>query len=295
MRLFTRVADTRSFSAAADQLQLPRSTVSSEIKALEQRLGTRLLNRTTRSVSLTADGQTYRQRCEQLLAELEENDQQFRQAPSELRGTIRVDIPARIARTHVIPALPGFFEKHPAIDLVLGVSDRPVDLIQEAVDCAIRVGPLNDSRLIARRLGLLAVGSYASPDYLARFGTPRHPRDLARHRMVAYASPLTGKAYRWEYRQNGRTREMAVPHALTVNNAEAYTTAAVAGLGLIQVPAYDVEALITDGLLVEVLPASRPAPLPISAVYPDRRQRSRRVSAFVAWFERVFAAPLGRH
>lgn len=289
MQVFVQVAQIGSFGRAADLMQRPRSTVSATIKTLEHRLGTRLFNRTTRSVSLTADGESYLAQCEPILAKLDQIDSQFLGESGELQGSLRVDVPARIARTHVVPNLPSLFARHPKLQLILGATDRPVDLAQDAVDCAIRVGELEDSRLVARPLGDLIIGSFASPDYLQTYGVPTQPDDLSRHRMVAYASPSTGKAYQWEYRDQGKERLIAVPHVLTVNNADAYIAAAVAGLGMIQLPAYDVQEQLEQGRLCEILAEFRPPSVPLCALYPHRHQSSRSVRTFVDWFSTIFS------
>lgn len=293
LQIFVRVVESRSFTRAADQLELPRSTISAAVKQLEARLGTPLLNRTTRRVSLTNDGSAYYERALRLLADFDEAETMFRRADSPPEGKVRADIPGRVARLILAPALPDFHRQHPQIELELGVTDRPIDLVEEGVDCAVRVGELAESGLIARRLGELDQVSCASPDYLARHGTPEKLADLQQHLAVHYASPLSGRVDDWECTDQGRSVAISMRSVITVNNAEAYIACCLAGLGLIQVPAYDVQTEIEQGQLIEVLPHNRPAPLPISVLYPHRRHRAPQVQAFVAWASALFAAHMG--
>ena len=293
MQIFVRVAETNSFSKAADTLNLPRATVSTVIQQLEMHLSVRLMNRTTRKVSLTLDGSAYYDRCVRLLADLEETEAYFRQDKAKPRGKLKVDLPIRLARLVIIPLLPEFFAAYPDIELELGVTDRPVDLIQEGVDCAIRVGELADSRLVAKRIGAMHEINCASPSYLAKFGTPESIEDLANHIAVKYASPATGKVYDWEYIENGEVKTVAMKGNVSVNNSEAYVASAVAGLGLVQLPMYDSFELLESGKLVEILKEYKTKPLPLSVVYPHRRHLSHRVRAFVEWVETICVGKFG--
>ncbi|AAQ60376.1 DNA-binding transcriptional regulator, LysR family [Chromobacterium violaceum] len=283
MRVFVAVVDCGGFTRAAQQLQLPRATVSSAVQQLEAQLGARLLHRTTRRVQLTLDGGTFYERCQQLLADFDELESLFSQQGASPRGKLRIDVPGPIGRQVLAPALPEFFRLYPGIELELGVTDRPVDLIQEGVDCVIRVGALAESRLVARRIGMLPQGNYASPDYLAAFGAPASPDALAGHRAVNYASPSTGKVFAWEYLQDGERRELALQSLVSVNQVESYIACALAGLGMIQLPRYDAEPHVAAGALVEVLADWPPPAMPVSVLYPHRRHLSRRVQVFVEW------------
>ena len=262
--IFVQVVEAASFTRAADRLGLPRSSVSAAIRELEERMGVRLLNRTTRHVSATPDGAAFHERCVRLLAEVEETEGFFRSTDARPAGRLTVDVPGRIGRLILIPALPDFLARYPGIELTLGVTDRAVKLIEEQVDCAIRVGPLDDSTLIARRIGALELINCASPGYLARHGLPASVADLDRHRAVLYASPTTGRVEEWEWTERGAIRTRSVPGDIAVNGAEAYIACALAGLGLIQIPAYDVRDHLARGELVEILPDHRPAPLPMT-------------------------------
>ena len=287
-----RVAETGSFTRAADRLGLPRATVSTAVQQLETRLGSRLLHRTTRRVGLTPDGEVMLERARALVADMEDIEQQFLPADGQVSGRLKVDVPSRIARRLIAPALPGFFERHPGIELELGSSDRAVDLVLEGVDCALRVGPLASSSLVARPLGHFTLVNCASPAYLARHGTPRAPADLTRHLAVNYASATSGRAAPWEWRENSETASLRMRSQVAANNAETYIACALAGLGLIQIPAYDVREHLAAGELVEVLPDARAAPLPVQLVYPHRRNLSRRMQAFAGWLEALLTDSL---
>ncbi|MDM8359786.1 LysR substrate-binding domain-containing protein, partial [Pandoraea communis] len=202
-------------------------------------------------------------------------------------GQLQIDVPSRIARRLIVPALPTLLRRHPRLRLILRSSDRTVDLVQEGVDCAVRVGTLQDSSLVVRSLGAIALINCASPDYLKEQGTPERPDDLlSGHWMVGYASPTTGQALPWaSLGVDGVERLLDVPSQVVTNNAEGYIACCRAGLGLIQIPRFDVQYLLDAGELVEVMPAYRAAPMPVSLLYPHRRQRSRRLTVFLDWFE----------
>ncbi len=288
-RIFLRVAQSGGFSAAANQLGLPRPTVSLAIQKLEARLGTRLLNRTTRRVSLTQDGEALLERAIALVADSEELEQQFRPQAQAVRGRLRADLPSRVARRLVAPALPAFFARHPGIELDLGSSDRAIDLVHEGIDCALRVGDLQASSLVARPLGSFRLIHCASPAYLARHGVPRSPADLPRHLAVNYASPSTGRIAAWEWVEDGQVRSLPMRAQVSANNAETYIACCLAGLGLIQIPAFDVREHLDAGELVAVLGDWPVPPMPVQIVYPHRRHLSRRVQAFSAWMADVLA------
>lgn len=282
MQVFTRVVEAGSFSRAAETLDMPRATVTTAIQQLEAHLGVRLLHRTTRRVTLTLDGSAFYERCLPLLEELADAEAMLtdQHQPS---GRLRVNLPSRPARLLVIPALMGFCDRYPKIDLDIGVSDRPVDLTQEGVDCALRIGPLPDSALVARRIGLMREVSCAAPAYLARFGTPCTPADLAEHQAVNFHSARTGRSLEWEYTEAGRVHRLRLDGRLTVDSTEAYLAAALAGFGLVQVPLHSAHAHLARGELVEVLADYRPVPSPMSVVFSHRRHLSRKVKVFVEW------------
>ncbi|GBQ35347.1 LysR family transcriptional regulator [Gluconacetobacter azotocaptans] len=289
-RIFARVVACGHFTQAAQTLHLPRSTVSTSIRTLETLLGTRLIHRTTRRMALTEDGRMFHDRCLRLLQEYDEAETLFRRGAAPLHGRLRINVPARLGRLVIAPALPDFLGRYPGIALDMGSTDRAVDLVWEGVDCAVRVGVLEDSGLIARPVGQLTLVNCASPDYLARHGIPRETAELARHVAVGYTAPATGRTEEWEVAGRDGVRLMALPSRVTVNCAESYIACCLAGLGLIQVPLYDVRAHLDTGALVEVLPDARAAPMPVHLVFPHRGPRTRRLAVFADWLTSLLAA-----
>ncbi len=286
MQIFVRIVERRSFTQAAEDLQLPRATVTNAIKRLEERLGTRLLERTTRVVTPTLDGAAYQERCARLLADLEETEEAFRNAAP--KGLLRVNLQGTLARHFVIPALPAFLKRYPGIELQIGEGDRLVDLVREGVDCVLRAGNLQDSSMIARRVALLEQVTCASPAYLAEYGTPRTIEELDGHRSVNFVSSATGKPYPLEFIINDEVKQLMLTSSVSVTGAEVYTACAVAGLGLIQVPRYRIaEELQSDRLRILLTDLGPPA-LPVSVLYPQNRQLSARVRVFADWLREIF-------
>ncbi|KVC79285.1 LysR family transcriptional regulator [Burkholderia ubonensis] len=294
MRIFARVAHLGSFTKAAEQMQLPRPTVSNAVQYLEKHLKIRLLQRTTRRVALTAEGATYYERCARLLADLDDAETLFEDAGASPRGVIRVDLPERFALDKVIPAIPSFHARYPDLRIVMSTTDRFVDLIADGIDCAVRVGALSDTSLVARRIGELAQVNCASPAYLARHGTPRSPDDLPEHVAVGYFSSRTGRELDWEYADmdTGEMHAVKMRSIVSVNSSQAYLACCVAGLGLIQAPRDGLDAPLADGTLVEVLPEWNAAPLPVSVVFPHGRHLAPRVRIFVDWLADALSRPL---
>lgn len=281
MRLFVRVVERRSFSAAAADLGLPRSTASEALKGLEADLGARLLERTTRHVAPTLDGETYYRRCVGILAEVEDAEKEF--CGAEPRGLLRVDAHTRFTRTFLLPHLPAFLDTYPLIDLSIGQSDRLVDLVREGVDCVIRAGEPTESGMIMRRLGTLREMTVASPAYLARRGTPKSLAELEGHRMVGFFSSRTNEVMPLDFTVAGTVRAVRLPSRVTVNNADTMADLARLGLGLVQAPRYRFAADLAKGALVEVLPDHPPSPTPLYALYPQKRQTSPRLRVFLDW------------
>jgi LysR family transcriptional regulator, regulator for bpeEF and oprC len=283
-RIFVRVVKCSSFTRAADTLGMPRSSVSAAVQELEGRVGARLLHRTTRVVSPTHDGSAFYERCLRLIADVEEAENIFRQSATP-SGRLRIDVPGRIGRLIIAPALPAFLDAYPEIDIDLGVTDRAVNLVEESVDCVLRVGPLADSGMIARSIGELRLINVASPAYLERYGQPQSPDDLQNHLAVNYASPSSGRVEAWEWAEHEVLRSMPMRGRVAVNSAEAYIACCLAGIGLIQIPAYDVRRHLEAGELVEVMPSYRAEPMPMTLLYPHRQHLSRRVHVFADWLE----------
>lgn len=280
---FVRVAELSSFTQAAASLGLPKSAVSSAVAALEARLGTQLLYRTTRRVQLTHDGHAFYERARDLLSDARDMDAMFQQTPATLTGTLRVDMPVSTARTMIMPRLSEFLSQHPGLSLELSCTDRYVDVVAEGFDCVLRVGLLADSGLVARHIGDMTMVNVASADYVARCGMPMTLDDLDHHHMVHYVSQLGGKPYGFEYRDGHEYRTRDVPGRLYVNSTESFHAAVLAGLGIIQSPRAGLIGSLADGSLVQILPQYEAEPLPVSLIYPRRRHQARRVRAFMDW------------
>jgi LysR family transcriptional regulator, regulator for bpeEF and oprC len=290
MRVFVRVAQLGSFTKAAEQMQLPRPTVSNAIQYLEAHLRVRLLQRTTRRVALTTEGAAYHARCVRALADIDDAESLFADASTGPRGAVRVDMPERLALLTVIPALPDFFARYPDIRIVLSATDRMVDLIDDGIDCAIRVGVLRDQSLVARRVGEFEQFHCASPAYLEKHGVPRSPDDLADHVAVGFFSNRTGRDLDWEFEEDGELRTITMRSAVSVNSAHAYLGCCLAGLGLIQVPRANIEPLVATGQLVEVLRDWKAPPMPASIVYPQQRHLAPRVRIVIDWMVELLGA-----
>lgn len=270
MQVFVRIAERGSFSQAAEDLQIPRATVTNLIKRLEQRLGVRLLERTTRHVRMTHDGEAYYHRCVRLLLDLEETESAFRNAPP--KGLLRVNLQGTLAKHFVMPALGGFLAQYPDITLHIGEDDRLVDLVREGVDCVLRAGLLQDSSLIGRQVASLEQVTVASPEYLAQHGTPATLDDLQQHFAVDYLSSATGRAVPLEFRVGREVVERLLPARVSVTGVDLYTGAALSGLGIVQVPRYRIVQELAAGSLRELLPdcpPPPPPPMPVSVV--DRK------------------------
>lgn len=284
MRLFTRIVELGSFTAAADDLNLPRATVTHAIKRLETRLGTQLLRRTTRRVSTTPDGETYYGHCVRLLVDMDEVETNFREAAVQPKGRLRIHISASLARLLVIPSLPAFYARFPQIELDIGTGDRFVDLVRDGVDCAIRVGELGDTGMVGRRLATLTQATMASVDYLRRHGKPKSLADLHNgHFAVNWASPTTRRAEPMEFMVGRQRREVTLPGKVTVSGADAYLACCMAGMGLAQFSHYRVADELAKGTMCEVLPETPPPSLPMTVLYPPQRQMPTRLRVFIDW------------
>lgn len=268
MRLFVRLVERQSFTAAAADLGIPRSTASEVLRGLEARLGARLLERTTRHVTPTLDGEDYYRRCVAILAEVEEAETTMRDARP--RGLLRIDAHPLLTRTFILPHLPEFLARHPQLDLQIGQGDRLVDLVREGIDCAIRSGEPEDSGMILRRLGTVEEITVASPAYLASHGMPATPDALDGHQMVAFISSRTGDVLPLEFSVAGALRNVVLPSRVRVNNSDTMADIARLGFGLTQAPRYRFAADLTSGALVEVLAGYPPSPTPLSALYPHQ-------------------------
>lgn len=285
LRVFLQVAELAHFSRAADELGLPKGRVSQLVRDLEARLGTRLFLRTTRRVSLTADGELLAERARALLADASDIEALFQQ-DQQLTGRLRVDLPVRLALDVVLPVLPEFLAAHPGLSVELSCTDRRVDLVEEGFDCVLRVGAVHDPLLVARPLGQMRMVNVASPAYLAARGTPATPDDLRAqgHELVHYSQTWADRRPRFDWVDAaGQEQSLTLPSRVTVNNTDAYQAATLAGAGLAQFPLQGVRQALADGRLVQVLVGYEPAPLPVRLVMSQRRHTPRRVRVFMDW------------
>lgn len=296
LAIFVRIADMGSFTHAAESLGIQKGRASNVVRQLEAQLGVRLLHRSTRTVQLSEDGRGFYTRARALLADAEELGSMFLGHDAPLRGRLRVDLPTEFARTTVMPALPAFLDRYPDIELEISSTDRRVDLVQEGIDCVLRVGAIVDETLVARSFGKLPMVNAASPAYLQRHGIPRTLDDLLTqgHRMVHYTPTLGTRPSGWDYPDGDGFATLALPGAVSVNNVQAYHGAGLAGLGLIQAGLSSLKPYLANGELIEVLPDLRPAPLPVSVVVAHRQNLSRRVRVFIDWLEQILQPDLDR-
>lgn len=290
IRAFVRVVEAGSFIRASESLQIPYATLSKSIQALEKRLRVKLLERTTRRVSVTEDGAAYYQRMRQLLDELDDVEATLGRAHASPRGRLRVDTGGSVASGILIPALQTFCTRYPDIDIQLGVTDRTLDLIGENIDCAIR-SSANDPAMVAHRIGALEWTTCASPDYLARHGSPSHPRQIASddHTVVGYFLARTGRTQALHFLDAGKPFEVEAHNRVSVNESNAHVATALAGLGLVHTLDFMVRAHIERGELVAVLKEWRPAAQDVYIVYPPNRQLSTKVRVFIDWATALFA------
>lgn len=289
MQTFVRIVEASSFSKAAETLSLPRASVTATMQNLEAYLGTRLLHRTTRRIALTVDGEAYFEECLRILGAIDEAENAFRgQAAQEPGGKLRLDLPGALGRNVVLPRIGQFIALYPKIELVLSTGDRLIDLTREGVDCALRVGALQDSSLVGRQLGLMHFVTCAAPSYLDVHGSPRSIEDLDRHSTVVHLSGRTGRALDLDFVVDGRVVTARMKGPVAVDDADAYVTCGLQGLGLIQAARYQLAAHLASGALVEVLPQWRPAAMPVSLLYPHGRSSAPKVRAFITWLADLF-------
>ena len=289
MQLFVRVVESGALTRAADSLQIPKATATTLIQQLEAALGVKLLNRTTRSVSVTTDGAAYYPRCVAILDQIRETEESLARHHAAPGGRLRVDAPTLMARLVIVPALPAFFARYPEIDLQLGSTERRADLIEEGVDCAVWSGDLEDSTLIARRVGQLYFGTCAAPAYLAAHGQPHHPEELSSHRCINHFSPRSGKIFDWVFAKNGARLQTSLRGHIALDDENSYLAAAEAGLGIAQIPAFVLKEALERGSLELVLGDWFPEPAPLNVVYPENRHLSSKIRVFVDWVAELFA------
>ena len=283
MRAFCRIVELGSFTRAAEALATAKTTLSGQIQALENQLGVKLLHRTTRRVTATTDGAAYYERARTVLEDIDELEASVSQTRTVARGKVKVDMPSPVGRFLLIPALPGFVDQYPDIQLDLGCSERVVDLVQEGIDCAIRGGVVTDPDLVCRPIGRMRFVLCASPLYLSEHAPVISPQDLAQLRFLAFVFPASGRQNPVHLSCGDESVLIEQAPAMRFNSGGAYMAAAEAGLGFVAVPLCEALALLADGRLVQLLPEWRLASMPMSLVYPYSRRLSARVRAFTEW------------
>ncbi len=287
---FVTVVDTGSFSAAAERLDVAKSAISRRVSALEARLGVKLLNRTTRRLSLTDAGRDFHARAGRILADLNEAEQAVGDTDCQLRGRIRIAAPLSFGLQHLAPAITAFAVQHPQVQLDLDLNDREVSLVEEGVDMAVRIGELADSTLIARRLCQIRRVAVASPAYLATHGEPQTPDDLTHHHGLRYTNIPRQK--HWHFvGSDGRLYAPAVPDRLTANNGELLNRATIDGLGVGAPPTFVAYRELAAGTLRPILQDFTLPGVAMYAVFPPGRYQSRRVRVFADFLAEQFADP----
>lgn len=286
---FARVTQHGSFSEAARQLGSSPASVSRAVQQLEARLGSRLLNRTTRSLSLTEDGKVFYEYCQQILNQLEEAELALSRARSAPTGTLRLDLSVAFGRLHIAPALPQLGERYPDLKFEITFNDRYTDLIEAGLDAAVRLGSSPDSQLIMHPLGTARLMVCAAPAYLSRYGEPQTLNELQSHQCLNFVMPQTGRVRDWIFQQDGRKVEIPVSGRFSFNHPEALVETAIAGGGLIQLYNFLVQPAIARGNLKPVLSAFAPTGSPISILYPHKRYVPARLKVFVEFMDELTA------
>lgn len=288
MQTFVRIVEANSFSKAAETMDLPRASLTATMQKLEAYLGARLIQRTTRRLSLTPEGEAYYGKCLAILGALDEAEGDLRgQDAANPRGKLRIDMPGTVGRNLLLPRLAEFRARYPNIELMLGMNDRHVDLTQEGLDCSIRVGHLADSDMVARPLGSMRFVTCAAPSYLVRHGTPRTIEELRQHQAVIYFSGRTGRPYSWDFVIDGRVVPIDMPGTLAVNESDAMVLCCLHGQGLMQAARFRVQQYLDRGELVEVLPQWQSSNIPMWLLYPRSRTPTPRLMAFADWIAGV--------
>jgi LysR family transcriptional regulator for bpeEF and oprC len=286
---FVRVVEAHSFVAAAQTLGMSPSAISKAVSRLEERLGARLLNRTTRSLSLTDQGSSFYDRCRDALGQLDLAESEVSESRGVPRGKLRVDVPISLGRRLIVPALPRFIAQYPELTVQMSMNDRVLDLVQEGIDAAIRVGNLSDSSLIARRVGQLRGVTCASPEFIERVGDPKAPSDLRPDQCIAMFKVGNAQTREWLFRKDGVEHTVVPSAALSFSDPESAVAAAVSGAGFVRSLDFTVEAQIATGLLKPVLEDwNEGAWWPVSIVYPQHRQPTAKIRAFVDFVAGLF-------
>lgn len=286
MKIFIRVADLQSFTKTSETMGLPKASISNYIQGLEKIVNTKLLNRTTRHVSLTPEGMIFYEKCKNILSDLDETESMF-SSDSHIKGKIRVDMSVRMASKLVIPLLPKFLKMHPDIEIELSSVDRKIDLVREDVDCAIRIGYSSDIGLVEKNLGEMIQINCASPEYIEKYGIPKNLEDIKKHKLIYYSSILGSKNIGFEYFDGNKYVELKMKGDITVNNTNSYLISCLSGLGIAQLPNVSCKDYIKNGNLIEIIPDFRAKPLSVNIVYPYKRIQSKRVRVFIEWISPI--------
>jgi DNA-binding transcriptional LysR family regulator len=289
MRAFVAVVESGSFVKAADHLGMSKSAVSRLVGDLEARLGVRLLQRTTRKLSLTEEGDVFRERCTELLSDVEEAEAEITARIGEAAGQLRVNVPVTFGMLYLAPLWPTFMERNPKVMLDVTIGDRMVDLVDEGYDLAVRIARLPSSSLISRRLAATRLVLCASPDYLRRHGTPQHPSDLAQHAVITYALLAMGE--QWQFQGPEGELTVKVTPRMRSNSGDTCCAAALQGQGLVLQPTFLIGPHLLSGALVEVLPQYRSIELGVYAVYPTRKHVSPKVRLMIDFLVEAFRNP----
>lgn len=290
MQTFVRIVEANSFSKAAETLNLPRAALTATLQKLEAYLGTQLLQRTTRRLSLTPEGSDYFRHCIAILKAVDTAELAFRGPEAKKpRGLLRINLPNTVGRRLVVPHLAQFHAAYPDVQLQLSLTDRLVDLTQEGIDCALRVGDLQDSAFVGRQIGQMRFVTCAAPAYLAQHGTPQTLAELARHRGIMHFSGRTGRAFDWDFLVENAVVRVQMAGPIAVNDADASVDCALQGLGLAQAAMYQVRQHLDSGALVAVLPDSPPTSMPMSLLTPQGRLATPKLQAFSSWITALFA------
>jgi DNA-binding transcriptional LysR family regulator len=292
LKRFVRVAELGSFTKAAESLGLPKASVSQAVQQLESRLQTQLFHRTTRKVQLTPDGQLFYEKSKDVLSEIEELETLFISDDSQVSGIVRVNMSQPMARHLVIPALPAFLQRHPNLNIEISSEDRKVDLISEGYDCVVRTGEVEESGMTMRKIGEMQQTNFASPGYIEAYGKPQSIDDLNNHYLIHYQTSSNRRFDAFEYLQNGELHTVKMQSRICVNNTDAYRVACAAGLGIMQAPRFGAHELLKSGGLMEILPAYRAPAMPVSILFPHRRNLSKRVRIFIDWMSGVIQSGL---
>lgn len=288
MRLFAKLAELGSFTKAAESLDIGRPQVTRYIQELESSLGVRLFQRTTRKVTLTTEGERFYEQVLDILGRISSATSMFDRRGATLGGRLRIGIPTAFAQAQFMDSLKEFTTIFPAINLVLGVTDRTVDLVGEGIDCVLRIGELPDSSLVARPVGMATMVTCAAQKYLDAHGEPKTLQDLATHQGVNFLSGLNNRTLPWQFLVDGKDKNYISQAGISVTESNAYVQCGVAGFGILQAPGIAVDPHLANGSLVEILRPFRPKPRPVTVLYPSRMHLAAQVEVFIDWLQQQF-------